>query len=96
MGCFCARKGFGYGNPSVTLVVACSVDGVVELGVSEDVSKDDGVAVVVVVDGGRMAGGGYRARNRVNRGGSACASLMYCRGCIDAIVKAGSQLRSGK
>jgi hypothetical protein len=38
-----------------------------------------------------MAGGGYRAMNRVNRGGSDCASLIYCRGCIEAILKADFQ-----
>lgn len=55
-------------------------------------SEVDSRGVVVVDDAGvevcgRMAAGGYRARNLVNRGGRDCASLIYWPRCIVAMVK---------
>ena len=41
-----------------------------------------------MLDSERMAGGGYRAKNLVNRGGRDSASLMYCREFI-AMLGAG-------
>jgi hypothetical protein len=45
-----------------------------------------GVLVLGAVPSGRMAAGGYRAKNRVSRGGRAVASLTYCRELMVVLV----------
>jgi hypothetical protein len=87
-GCFCALKGEGTSNPSWPTEI-WSADEAVD---SESDVFDSGAvevgAVEDALDWERMAWGGYRAKKRVNRGGSDSASLMYCRECSAMIVMA--------
>lgn len=94
MGCLWDRKG-----------EEDSSDGVIaEADVARlDGDDEDGsdVSVVVLVgdaawDGrvdscGRIAGGGYRAKNRINRGGRFFARLTYCCGLVAMVAVLGEE-----
>lgn len=81
-GCRCDRKGFNaspttesVSRPSFDVALALSEVGI---GTMPAVAEEE-LTGVELCEVDCKAGGGYRAKNRINRGGKAWASLTYWR-----------------